>query len=204
MKITIIGAGNVGGALASRWTSHEVTIAARNPESPKVKEALLLAPGTPVLDIASAVAAAEVILLATPPQAVLDVLEQVGSLKGKVVIDATNALRAKPDPYPTAFHALVEKSEAEVVKCFNSTGFENMHNPHYGDQAIDMFMAGDSAHAKQVAHDLALEAGFGTCIDFGGSDKVLLLEQFAFCWINLAIMQGLGRDLALCLVRRPA
>ncbi|MFN5237470.1 MAG: NADPH-dependent F420 reductase, partial [Bacteroidota bacterium] len=56
--------------------------------------------------------------------------------------------------------------------------------------------------AKETARKLATDAGFADCIDFGGSDKVVLLEQFAMAWINLAIMQGMGRDIAFRLVRR--
>lgn len=65
-----------------------------------------------------------------------------------------------------------------------------------------MSMAGDSEEAKQIARQLALDAGFGSCWDFGKGDKVELLEQFALSWINLAIMQGHGRDIAFKLVRR--
>jgi predicted dinucleotide-binding enzyme len=65
-----------------------------------------------------------------------------------------------------------------------------------------MFMAGDSSSAKEVAKQLALDCGFGSCIDFGQSDKVILLENFAMAWINLAIMQGQGRDIAFKVLRR--
>lgn len=77
-----------------------------------------------------------------------------------------------------------------------------MLNPEYQGEKIDMFMAGDSDKAKQIARQLALDAGFGTCWDFGKADKVALLEQFALSWINLAIMQGHGRNLAFKVVRR--
>jgi hypothetical protein len=58
--------------------------------------------------------------------------------------------------------------------------------------------------AGNVATALATrwQAAFSTCWDFGGGDKVELLEKFALSWINLAIMQGLGRDLAFKVVRR--
>lgn len=49
---------------------------------------------------------------------------------------------------------------------------------------------------------LAFEAGFGSCIDFGKSDKVELLEKLALSWINLAIMQGQWRGIAFKLLRR--
>jgi predicted dinucleotide-binding enzyme len=107
-----------------------------------------------------------------------------------------------PEPYKTVYHCLADKTEAELVKCFNSTGFENMANPVYQGQGIDMFMAGDSEKAKQVASQLALDAGFSTCWDFGKGDKVELLEKFALSWINLAIMQGQGRNMAFKVLKR--
>jgi predicted dinucleotide-binding enzyme len=77
-----------------------------------------------------------------------------------------------------------------------------MLNPIYNGEGIDMFMAGDSESAKQVASQLALDCGFGACYDFGKADKVQLLEQFALSWINLAIMQGHGRNIAFKILRR--
>jgi len=53
-------------------------------------------------------------------------------------------------------------------------------------------------HAEQLANDI----GFGKCYDFGGDDKVELLEKFALSWINIAIMQGHGRNLAFKLLKR--
>lgn len=49
---------------------------------------------------------------------------------------------------------------------------------------------------------LALDAGFGECYDVGGNDKFPLMEQFAFFWINLAMMQGQGRKIGFKLLRR--
>ena len=77
-----------------------------------------------------------------------------------------------------------------------------MRDPSYDGVGIDMFMAGSSERGKQVARQLALEAGFAECYDFGGDDKVVLLEQFALAWINLAIMQGQGRQIAFKVLRR--
>lgn len=52
-----------------------------------------------------------------------------------------------------------------------------MRDPKYGETSLDMFMAGSSEKGKQVARQLALDAGFAECYDFGGDDKVVLLEQ---------------------------
>ncbi|MBL7825966.1 MAG: NAD(P)-binding domain-containing protein [Saprospiraceae bacterium] len=204
MKIAIIGSGNVGGALAQQWlkAGHDVVVGANFPLSDKNTRLASQIGEHRFTTIQNAVQQSEVVLIATPPTAVFDIIEQIGDVFGKVLIDATNAVRQKPAPFDTVYHALAEKTNGKVVKCFNSTGFENMLNPVYHGEKIDMFMAGDDAEAKQTARQLALDAGFGTCWDFGPGDKVVLLEQFALSWINLAIMQGHGRDIAFRVVRR--
>ena len=204
MKIVIIGSGNVGGALAQQWikAGHTVLIGAKFPLSEKNSQLAAKIGEDRFTSVQSAVQQSEVVLIATPPTAVFDIIEQIGDVSGKTLIDATNAVRQKPAPFDTVYHALAEKTKGNVVKCFNTTGFENMLNPVYHDEKLDMFMAGDNSEAKQIAQKLALDAGFGTCWDFGKGDKVVLLEQFALSWINLAIMQGHGRDIAFRVVRR--
>lgn len=204
MRIAIIGSGNVGGALAQQWikAGHEVLIGAKLPLSDKNTRLAEQIGQDRFISIPLAVQKSDVVLIATPPTAIFDIIEQMSDVSDKVLIDATNAVRQKPEPYDTVYHALADKTAAKVVKCFNSTGFENMQNPTYHGEKIDMFMAGDNAEAKQTAEKLALDAGFGACWDFGKSDKVHLLEQFALSWINLAIMQGHGRDIAFRLIKR--
>lgn len=204
MNIAIIGSGNVGGALAQRWleSGHNVLIGAKFPLSEKnIKLATQIGEDR-FTSIKNAVDQSEVILIATPPTAIFDIIGQLGNLSNKTIIDASNSVMKTPDPYKTVYHCLVDKTNAAVVKCFNTTGYENMLNPVYDGQGIDMFMAGESEEAKTVALQLALDCGFSSCIDFGKSDKVELLEKFALCWINLAIMQGHGRNMAFKVVRR--
>lgn len=204
MKIAIIGSGNVGGALAQQWikAGHTVLIGAKFPLSDKNIQLATKIGEDRFTSVESAAKQCEVILIATPTTAIFDIIEQMGDVSGKILIDATNAVRQKPVPYDTIYHALADKTKGKVVKCFNSTGFENMQNPNYHGEKLDMFMAGDDEEAKQTAKQLALDAGFGACWDFGKGDKVVLLEQFALSWINLAIMQGHGRDIAFRVVKR--
>jgi len=204
MNIAIIGSGNVGGAMARQWVQagHTVLIGAKFPLSEKnIKLATFIGEDR-FTSIESAVQQCDVVLIATPPNAIFDILGQMGNLAGKILIDATNAVRQRPEPFETVYHALAEKTDGRVVKCFNSTGFENLLDPVYQNEKLDMFMAGDDEEAKVTVRQLALGAGFGACWDFGKADKVQLLEQFALSWINLAIMQGHGRDIAFRLVRR--
>jgi 8-hydroxy-5-deazaflavin:NADPH oxidoreductase len=203
MKIAIIGTGNIGAALATKWTNkgHIINLGVKDENNFKGID-LMKKENIKVYSIKEAVSISDVVLIATPPTAIFEIAEQLGDVTGKIIIDATNNVAQKINPYPTVFHFLVEKTAAEVVKCFNSTGFENIADTNYNGETIDMFMAGDSEKAKLIAEQLAMDAGFGACINFGKADKVALLEKFALSWINLAIMQGYGRNIALRLVKR--
>lgn len=202
MNITIIGAGNVGSALAAGFVKagHSVLFGVRDASSPKASKAV----GVKVVSIEEACGKAEVIVISTPPEAALTLAPLLGDVKNKTIIDTTNSVRTRPEPCATAFHAIKALTGSEkIVKCFNTTGFENMANPVYPNfGGIDMFCAGNDKESKVVAQKLAKEIGFSECWDFGGDDKVELLEKFALSWINLAIRQGHGRNIAFKIIKR--
>ena len=205
MKIAIIGIGNVGGALATKWAAHghEIILGVRDREAFK-GTALLNNPNTRVATIQEAVEASQVILLATPAISCLEVAASLGDTTGKVIIDSMNIIMGKG---PTGFSntsdaVLANTTTTDVVKCFNTTGFNNMQNTHYGDQKLDMFVAGDSVKGKEIAQKLALDAGFAKCYDVGGNDRFTLMEQYAWFWINLAMVQGQGREIGFKLLKR--
>ncbi|AEE51126.1 NADPH-dependent F420 reductase [Haliscomenobacter hydrossis] len=205
MKIAIIGTGNVGGALATKWAQcgHTILLGVKDIDNFKGK-ALLNNPNTTVHAIASAVQQAEVILLATPATAVVEVCQSLGDTTGKVIIDAMNIIMGRgPAGFSNTSDAiLAHTATQDVVKSFNTTGYNNMENTEYQGQAIDMFVAGSSEKGKEVAIQLAKDAGFADCYDVGGNDKFQLMEQFAWFWINLAMFQGQGREMAFKLLKR--
>lgn len=205
MNIAIIGTGNVGGALATKWAhkGHRIFLGVKDVAQFKGK-ALLSNPNTTVHSIADAVQQAEVVLLATPATAAAEVAQSLGDTSGKIIIDAMNVVMGRgPQGFANTSEAiLAHTATRDVVKCFNSTGYNNMEHTQYGDTAIDMFVAGDSMAGKAAAVQLAKDAGFAECYSVGGNDKFTLLEQFAFFWINLAMMQGQGRDIAFKLLKR--
>ena len=96
MKIAIIGAGNVGKALATSAlrAGHSVTVSSSSGDS-----AATVARETGAKAAASnreAVEGAELVVIAVPYMAIVDLLDEVGpQLAGKIVVDATNPL--KPD-----------------------------------------------------------------------------------------------------------
>lgn len=205
MKIAIIGTGNVGGALATKWanTGHRIFLGVQNIEDFKGKD-LQKNPNTSVHTVKDAVAAAEVILIAVPATAAVEVAQSLGDTEGKVIIDTMNIVMGRgPQGFSnTAESILANTATKDVIKCFNTTGFNNMADPRYGDMTLDLFTAGDSIKGKTMAIQLAKDAGFEACYDIGGNDKFGLMEQFAFFWINLAMMQGQGRDIGFKLLKR--
>lgn len=205
MKIAIIGTGNVGGALAEKWAAagHEIFLGVRDTANFKGKELLSLQ-GVAALETKAAVAAAEAILIATPAPMAVEVAGSLGDTTGKVIIDAMNIVGGRgPEGFrSTAPAILANTATRDVVKAFNTTGANNIKNSQYGVERLDAFVAGESHKGKTVARQLAHDAGFAECYDVGGNDKFELMEQFAFFWINLAMMQGLGREIGFKLLRR--
>src|SRR5579859_4551187 len=82
LKITVIGKGQVGKALAASLSraDHEVVFGTRAPSS--ADEAA----------IAVAAEAADIVILAVPSAAIGEVVSAAGGLAGKIVIDATNPI----------------------------------------------------------------------------------------------------------------
>jgi len=205
MKIAIIGTGNVGGALATQWAraGHEINLGVQDTNNFKGKQ-LLENPNTQAFPVAEAVAKSEVVLLATPAAAAVEVAKGLGDTSGKVIIDAMNIIMGRgPQGYSNTTDAILANTPSEdVVKCFNTTGYNNMENPEYEGVALDLFTCGDSRRGKGVAIQLAKDAGFAECYDIGGNDKFELMEQFAWFWINLAMFQGQGREIGFKLLKR--
>jgi 8-hydroxy-5-deazaflavin:NADPH oxidoreductase len=205
MKIAIIGAGNVGGALALGWAKagHEIIIGAKDPNSDKVKKVTVQNNSIKIKSVKEASNEAEVILIAATSSAVNEISKQLGEVKDKVIIDAMNSIAVESAGYPNSFEALKSLTNCEnIVKCFNSTGFENMFNPKFGSIAADMFVAGNSLKGKQIATQLAKDIGFAECYDLGGDHRVEMLEQLAMIWVNLAIFQKQGRNIAFKVLKK--
>lgn len=205
MKIAIIGTGQVGGALATKWAQagHHIYLGVQNKNSFKGTD-LLNNPRTTLHAIPEAVEEADVILLAVPAKATIEVTQALGNTTGKIIIDAMNiVMKQGPAGYSNTAQAILDHTNSrEVIKCFNTTGYNNMINPRYDHTAIDLFVAGDSPGAKKIAIQLAKDAGFAECYDVGGNDKFDLMEQFAWFWINLAMFQGHGRNIGFKLLTR--
>ena len=185
MKIAIIGAGNVGSALASSAVKagHTVSISASRPESAERAAGQTLA--RPARTNKECIEDAEMVILAVPGNKLDGVVAELErDLDGKIVVDVTNQM--SPDALcESAAERVHEKVPgARVVKAFN-TAFASHHaDPQVDGTSIDAFVAGDDAEAKQAVLRLAEQIGFRP-VDAGGLKMARALEGMALLNIQL-------------------
>lgn len=212
MKIGIIGSGNVGGALGSRWAKlgHEILFGTRDPQGTEMQQLAAKTSGkTRAATFIEAARECEVLLLATPWTATQHVIAGLGDLKGKILIDATNPLL--PDLSGLTHGTTTSGGElvadwargAKVVKAFNTVGANIMADPTFDGHRPVLFYCGDDTEAKQVVKKLIEELVFEP-VDAGPLTQARLLEPFALLWISMAYARGMGRDFAFELLRRRA
>ncbi len=199
----ILGDGNVGQSLASRLhgPGDSTRFGVREPGKPADD-------AVPRLGIADAVRGADLVLLAVPAGAAVDVIRASGAAHGTVVVDCTNPLRWSDGPVWTpppegsvtqqlavAFPAL------RFVKGFNHFGAEIQRDPSMRHGPADAFFAADDAAAKAEVMAVASRMGFHA-IDAGPLRNAAVLENLAMLWIHLSSVGKRGREFALKLEAR--
>jgi predicted dinucleotide-binding enzyme len=207
MKVTVIGAGNMGSAFVTQLTraGHEVAVTAR--DSAKAAQVAAANPGARAVATGGAVVGADVVVLATGYADAVAALRSVGDLAGKVVIDITNPLTADymglTIGHDTSAAEEIAKAVpgAEVTKAFNTVFAQVLaEGADLGGRKVTVFIAGDSARGKETAKTLAESMGFDT-IDAGGLKNARYLEPLAGLNIYLGYGAGLGTSIAPTWIR---
>jgi NADPH-dependent F420 reductase len=212
MKIAVIGAGNVGSRLAKLFilAGHEITIGSREQEK-AIAIAAQLGETVKGAKYADAVASADVIIVTTPwaNNTTLDVVQELGDLTGKIVIDCTNPLA--PDYMSNTLGYTTSSAEeiakllpgVPVVKAFNTIFAEVMEpgKQIFDGQKATGFYCGDDAAAKAIAAKLIEDAGFEP-VDAGVLQNARYLEPMAQLNIQIAYGLGGGTNVAFRYMRR--
>lgn len=97
MRIGVIGSGKLGRTVGTQFAlhGHDVVFGTRGGRDEEMKALVAKAgPRASSAPIAEAVSTSEVIFLATPWNATEAAVKGAGDLSGKILIDATNPLRA--------------------------------------------------------------------------------------------------------------
>lgn len=210
MRVAIIGAGSVGGALARglQGKGHAVTLGVRDTGKAEM-QALSLASGASLASPSEAAKAAEIVILALPWRSAETAVKALGDLSGKIVIDCMNPLGLVDGALGLVVGYTNSGGEtvsgwlpgARVVKTLNQVGAETMADAAALVHRPLMFMAGDDADAKAATAALLSDLGF-EALDAGDITKARLLEPFGMVWINQSIIRGMGRDWAFSVARK--
>ena len=204
MKVTIIGAGNMGKGIGYRLAAggHDLTVVDNNPESAEalVKELKGVAKkGTSVqsasLDNAEL---GDVVILAVWYGANLEVAKKLGSkLDGKVVVDIANPLNQTFDGLATAPGTSSAEElakgipNAKVVKAFNTTFAGTLVAGNVGGTPLDVYIAGDDESAKKTVEKLVGDGGL-VAVDAGPLLRARELEALGLLGITLQVKHNLG------------
>ena len=185
MKIAVIGNGAIGSGLAGvlAKAGHDVTSVGKGQ------------------DIASAVAQARVVILATPYSAAVEIAGQT-DFTGKIVVDVSNPVNAdfsglQVGHETSAAEEIARRApKASVVKAFNT-----IFAPHYasgltiGGKSLQTFVASDDDAAREAVKALAADIGLEP-VDAGPLRNARYLEPLGFLNIQFGYVLGRGTEIA--------
>ena len=200
MRVTIVGAGNMGRGIATRALAggHEVEIIDRDPaEARKLAEevsgsARALEPDAPF--------GGEVVVFAVYYPGIKDAVQQYRDrLAGKAVVDITNPvdtetwdrLATEPGSSSAEEVAQLVPQGTSVVKAFNTTFAGTVVAGEVGGQQLDVLIAGDDEEAKQKVAQLVSDGGLRP-VDVGPLARAQQLEHLGFLHIALQQPHNLG------------
>ena len=192
--IAVIGTGNVGGALGPEFAAqgHTIVYGAREPQRADVVELVArTGNGASAKPPREAVQGADIVVLAVPGTAAVEIARGLGDLSGKILLDPTNVVDRSAG-YP--MHAVAGKGSnaqmiqdvlpgARVVKAFNTLNYRQMVDPETAGGPITIPLAGDDAEAKAVIAELVEGMGLAP-VDVGPLAYAHILEEMLVMWAN--------------------
>ncbi|WP_033279080.1 NADPH-dependent F420 reductase [Streptomyces sp. NRRL F-525] len=190
-SISIIGLGNMAGALAGRALAggNAVEIIGRDPA--KAKELADTLDGATV-GTPGAAPAGDVVVLAVPYAGAAAVVSEYGdALRGKVIIDITNPVApdlqgfVTPDGSSGAQEiAKAAPASAHVVKAFNTLFSHVLAAGPAEGRPLDVFVAGDDTQAKARVSEFIESLGLRP-MDAGELSMARALENVALLELGL-------------------
>jgi NADPH-dependent F420 reductase len=195
MRVTIIGAGNMGRGIGNRVVAgkNEVELIDHDPE-----DARALADELGEAATAADSPSGEIVVLALPYEALPDAIEQHReALAGRVVVDIANPadwstmdrVVTPPDSSSAEETAKRVPDGTPVVKAFNTTFAGTLASGEVAGAKLDVLIAGDDEDAKQKVASV-VEAGGLRPLDVGPLKRARQLEQVGL--FHMAIQDPLG------------
>ena len=195
MKVSVLGSGPVGEALANGFLQLKYDVLRAGRYLEKLEPWLAEASGSAFIgSIDEAVVFADLIVLAVAGVGAEDTILLCGSqsLAGKIVIDVTNPIdsRSPTEGVVRLFsdhnYSLMERlqsmaPEAHFVKAFSCVGKELMICPDFGGQIPTMFICGNNVEAKVQVAAILKEFGWDA-LDMGLVESARAIEPLCMLW----------------------
>jgi predicted dinucleotide-binding enzyme len=205
MKITIIGAGNMGRGIGMRAVAggHEVEIIDRNPEDGRAL-ADELGSGATAVEPGGEIGG-EVVVLAVYYPSITEAVEQYrDGLQGKVVLEISlpldwesmDRLVVPPESSAAEETQKLLPGGTPVVKAFTTNFARTLESGEKNGSPLDVFIAGDDDQAKQKVA-LLVEGGGMRLIDVGPLRRARQIEHAAF--LQVSAQEPLGSGFASAL-----
>jgi len=199
-SISIIGAGNMGTAIAGIAAKGGASVQLLAQDAEKTAAAAAIAGASVVSGVSGEALTGDIVVLALPYPAISGVLAQyAGQLDGKIIVDITNPLDF------ATFDSLVVPTDgsaaqiiaetvpgARVVKAFNTTFAATLATGGVNGVApTTVLVAGDDASAKDALINV-ITAGGVAAVDAGALKRARELESLGFLQLTLAAGSTIG------------
>ena len=169
VTVAIIGTGDMGDSLGPRFAQlgYRVVYGSRNPDSERSQQLVVAtAHNARITTQKEAAQQGEIVVLAIPWPAMINVAQNLGSLDGKIVIDISTAAEQAEDGY---FTSVVETSSAEmiqkwnpgarVVKAFAAQASYVVDDPTVVGGPVSVPIAADDRQAKEIVAKIVQSMG---------------------------------------------
>jgi hypothetical protein len=191
--LAIIGTGNVGSALGTRYSAlgHAVVYGTRSPQSGLLRELVRSSGGqASAATPGEAAGRCDTVFFAVPWEAAEASLRSLGKLDGKLLIDVTNPLKVQGGreialPVTNSAAELVQQwaPGARVVKALNTVNFAVMADPALAGGPVSVPLSSDDVAAKAEVAALVRALGLEP-IDVGPLRTARYTENMALLYVS--------------------
>jgi 8-hydroxy-5-deazaflavin:NADPH oxidoreductase len=191
--ISIIGAGDMATAIGSLAAKAGHTVEVMSRDAAKARALAEQVGNGATTGTFGAAPAGDIVILAVPYAAVLDVVKQYGEeLAGKLLVDITNPIKSDftgfltpEDSFGAQEIAKAAPADADIVKAFNTQFSHVLAAGSVEGHPLDIFLAGDDTQAKARVSAFVESLGLRP-MDTGQLPMARTLEHA--CMLTLGLM----------------
>lgn len=190
--ISIIGSGGMAAAISGLAVEAGHTVEVMSRDAAKARALAEQIGAGATTGTFGARPAGDIVILAVPYPAVLDVVKQYGEeLAGKLLVDITNPIKSdftdflSPEDSSGAQEiAKAAPVDADIVKAFNTQSSHVLAAGPVEGHPLDVFLAGDDAQAKARVSAFIESLGLRP-MDAGQLTMARTLEHACMLWLGL-------------------